>query len=403
MGISRKQARATLVATLFVVSLGFGIVIPIMPHLARQLGATPLQIGLITTSYAAVQFLVAPFWGRLSDRHGRRPILLVGLVGLVLSFGMMALARNYSSLLAGRILGGLLSAATIPTAQAMAADLSPPQERARAMGTVGASMGVGFIFGPVIGGSVAHLGVSMPFWTGAAVGFITLVLAYWVLQEPEREPVPARERGNRLDDLKRSLRSRSALFFGIMCVVVLGQSSILSMLALYLADRFDGTSVHAGLAFALQGISSVLIQAVGIAAIVGRLGEARTILLGLSVGLAGFTLLVLAPSLPVALVATPLAMSAFAFCRPCVGSLITRTGDFPHGTALGLLASFESLGRAVGPIWAGAIYPLSPRAPYISSAVLYLAVILLVAPRLRRWSAATGVAGADENTVRAGN
>src|SRR5690606_11416909 len=175
----------TLFATLWVVSVAFGIVLPILPHLARELGASPMQIGFLGASYAAIQFVVSPTWGRLSDRHGRKPILLCGLLGLALSFFVMALATSYAWLLAGRVLGGLLGAATIPTAQALAAGLSSPHERARAMGSVGAAISLGFIFGPTIGGALIPLGASAPLWGGLAVSLVTFFVALFIVREPE--------------------------------------------------------------------------------------------------------------------------------------------------------------------------------------------------------------------------
>lgn len=377
--------RAILFATLFVVSVGFGIVLPILPHLARELGATPLQIGLLTASYATVQFLVAPSWGRLSDRHGRKPILIIGLIGLTASFFIMSLATNYTWLLIGRVLGGFLAAATIPTAQALAADLSRPHERAGAMGAVGAAISLGFIFGPTIGGALIPIGMAAPFWAGAIVTAITVAFAFFVLKEPDRDKERASSlslpRG-RLALITSALRGHTGHLCIIVAAITFGQSTVMTLLTLYLIDRFGATAAHAGLAFGLQSTVSLVLQVVAVSRLVHRLGEGRTVLLSLVVGCVGFVSLTAAPSLTWAIGSLAFTTFAMSLGRPAAGSALSKSAGGQQGLIMGILASFESAGRAFGPLFAGFAYGKAPQLPFVSVVALYLIVLAFTARRL---------------------
>lgn len=394
--------RSILFATLFVVSVGFGIVLPILPHLARELGATSLQIGLLTASYATIQFLVAPSWGRLSDRHGRKPILIIGLIGLTGSYFIMSLATNYTWLLTGRILGGFLAAATIPTAQAFAADLSRPHERAGAMGAVGAAISLGFIFGPTIGGALIPLGVSAPFWAGAIVTGITVAFALFQLTEPERErertPSVSRS-GGRLALITGAVRGNTGHLCIIVTAITFGQSTIMTLLTLYLIDRFGASASHAGLAFGLQSTVSLLLQVFAVARLAYLLGEGRTVLLSLVVGGIGFTSLTLAPNLAWAIGSLAFTTFAMSLGRPAAGAALSKAAGEQQGLVMGILASFESAGRALGPLFAGFAYGKSPQLPFVSVVALYAIVLAFTVRRL--WQAMPVTSDAPSESVEA--
>ncbi|MGZ4030930.1 MAG: MFS transporter, partial [Tumebacillaceae bacterium] len=150
--MENKKALPILMAVMFLVMLGFGIIIPVLPFFAQQIGASPGQLGLLMAVYSLTQFLFAPLWGGLSDRIGRKPVMLIGIFGLALSFFLFAVATQLWMLFAVRILAGLLSSANMPTVMAYVADITTPEQRGRGMGMIGMSIGLGFIFGPAIGG-----------------------------------------------------------------------------------------------------------------------------------------------------------------------------------------------------------------------------------------------------------
>src|SRR6188472_28446 len=164
--------------TVFIDLLGFGIIIPLLPFYAESFGASALTIGLLGTSFSLMQFLFSPIWGRWSDRVGRKPIILVGLMGSCLSYLTLALAPSLTLLFAARIIGGI-AGANIPTAQAYIADITTPDNRAKGMGLVGAAFGLGFIFGPALGGVLSHFGAAAPMWCASALCAANLLAAFF--------------------------------------------------------------------------------------------------------------------------------------------------------------------------------------------------------------------------------
>jgi len=199
-GIGRRGLLVLFLA-IFIVMMGFGIVLPVLQFYARGVGATPLEIGLLATSYAAMQFIFAPLWGAASDRVGRKPVFSVGLLGYAVSFVLFGLAHHVWQLFFARVLGGVLSAATLPTAMAYIGDTTSEERRGGGMGMMGAAMGLGFTIGPGIGGVLGRLNLSLPFFVGAALALVTLALSWGALPEPVRHDSSAERpsRAGRLD------------------------------------------------------------------------------------------------------------------------------------------------------------------------------------------------------------
>ncbi|NLN27469.1 MAG: MFS transporter [Firmicutes bacterium] len=372
----------TLFLVLFTVSVGFGLIIPILPLLARDFGATAFMLGTMTSGYAVVQFLFAPLWGQLSDRVGRKPVLMIGITGMAAAFFFMGLAKSFWALFAARVLGGFLSSATLPAAQAMAAELSGHENRAKAMGLMGAAFGTGFIFGPLIGGLLTPLGPSAPFFAGAAMGALNLLLAARVLQESrgrsfQAEPLagdPAAGRavrGPALRNLGRALAGAGRPCYILALVIMFAQSSLMTALALLLADRFGAGSSTLGVIFAVNGAIGGGIQGAAIGPLTDRWGEVGTILRGLAVGVAGYVGIVLAPSLLLCVPAIALTAVSMSLTRPSATSLLSKRTELPQGITMGLQSSFDSLGRVIGPLWAGFAYDWEQSLPFITAAVAF--------------------------------
>ena len=186
--------------TVFIDLLGFGIIIPLLPFYAESFGASAFEIGLLGTSFSLMQFLFSPVWGRLSDRIGRRPIILIGLAGSCASYLVLAVAGSLPLIFLARIVGGV-AGANIPTAQAYIADVTTPENRARGMGMVGAAFGLGFIFGPALGGVLSHIGPSAPMWSAAALCGANLIAAFFLLPE-SRHASPTRGTLGRMEASK---------------------------------------------------------------------------------------------------------------------------------------------------------------------------------------------------------
>lgn len=385
----RSRRNAPLIAlflVLFVVSVGFGLVIPILPLLAREYGASAFMLGMMTASYSVVQFLFAPVWGQISDRIGRKKVLMTGITGLALSFVCMGFAPNYWSLFAARVLGGFLSSATLPAAQAMAAELSGFENRAKAMGLMGAAFGTGFIFGPLLGGVLTPFGFAVPFFTGGVMSLCTVFLSARVLKEPPRSKSTADPSDAHVDDegtaaraglgstfanMRRALAGSGRPYYLLAFIIMFAQSSQMTSLAYLLTDRFGAASSMIGVVFALNGAVGAALQGAAIGPITNRLGEMTTLLAGLALGAVAYFGIVLSPLMALAVAAIVLTAVSMALTRPPATSLLSKVTELPQGITMGLQGSFDSLGRVVGPLWAGFAYDLNWSLPFICAGLAF--------------------------------
>src|SRR4051812_42520641 len=171
---------------MFLVMAGFGIIIPVLPFYAEDIGASPTQLGFLMAIYSLTQLLFAPMWGRVSDRIGRKPVIMIGILGLAISFFLTGISTELWMLFVARILGGILSSANMPTAMAYVADITTPENRSKGMGIIGAATGLGFVFGPAIGGIFSKISLNMPFYLASGSSFITLVLVFILLKESKQ-------------------------------------------------------------------------------------------------------------------------------------------------------------------------------------------------------------------------
>lgn len=365
---------------LFVVSVGFGLVIPLLPLIAREYDASALMIGMMTAGYSIVQFIFSPMWGQISDRIGRKPVLMVGIAGVSISFLFMGFAESFLGLFVGRVLGGFLGSATLPAAQAMAAELSGSKNRASAMGLMGAAFGTGFIVGPLFGGILAPYGFSVPFFASAGLGLATVAMAYAVLREVDPEKLEeARAKSVRRSvfrGMATALSGPAAPFYLLPFVIMLAQSSLMTALALFLTDRFHVEASLIGMVFAFNGACGALIQGIAIGPITSRLGEYKTIFIGLSIGITGFLLLISVPTFALVVPSVALTAVSMSLTRPSSTSLLSQVTTLPQGITMGLQSSFDALGRVVGPLWAGFAYDRMGTLPFLSAAAVYAAFIL---------------------------
>ncbi len=360
---------------IFVVMLGFGIVLPVLQFYAREAGATPFEIGLLATSYAVMQFLFAPLWGSLSDRVGRKPIFSVGLLGYAVSFVIFGLSHQVWELFLARILGGILSAATLPTAMAYIADVTSEERRGGSMGMMGAAMGLGFTLGPGIGGILGHHSLSLPFFAGAALALATLALGWGALPEPARRDVAA-ARMPRGEAIRRALGGPLAFFYLVTLVGAFALSGLEATYALFAQDRLHLTSTGGAGAIGVVFVVVGLVQAAILGGLVGRLinrwGEDRLVQGGLLLAAAGYLLITMTHHVATLAIYAAVAGAGHSLMRPSVASLISRRTAAGQGLSIGIMDSFDSLGRVLGPAWAGWIYPAGIALPYLTAAVVLL-------------------------------
>jgi multidrug resistance protein len=367
--------------TVFIDLLGFGIIIPLLPFYAESYGASAFTVGLLGTSYSLMQFLFSPVWGRLSDRIGRRPIILIGLAGSCASYLVLAVAESLALIFLARIVGGI-AGANIPTAQAYIADVTTPENRARGMGLVGAAFGLGFIFGPALGGILSHLGPAAPMWSASALCGANLVAAFFLLPE-SRHAGPERTTLGRLEAFRRATRDRRLiLLLALYFIVTAAFSGFEATFALFSERRFGFTVATIGYLFAFIGGTLALVQGMLVGRVVNRIGEARLIPIAISIIGIGIGLVPFAWSVPTLLGAVGTLAVGMGFNGPALSSMVSRlTHADDQGGMLGLASSLASLGRVVGPAWGGFLFDsLGMTTPYLSAAaIMFAAVAIAVA------------------------
>jgi len=356
--------------TIFVNLIGFGIIIPLLPFYAETFGASPVAIGLLFAVFSLCQLVAAPALGDLSDRYGRRPILIFSLAGTVVSFVMLAVAHSLTMLFLARIVDGL-SGGNISTARAYVADITEPKDRAHAYGLIGAAFGLGFILGPAISGALASISYAAPVWAAAAITLAAAVVAWaWLPETVHRAHAGTGMPFRYLPGLlqRPGLRRMLAIDFVYWFAFAVFQTTF----ALFAARRFGFDVSQTGYFFAAFGLLGAAVQGGLIRPVVRRLGDRRTFQLGLvcaAVGLVAATLTHAVATLAVALI--PLALG-IGFGHPTMASLVSRAarGD-EQGRVQGTASALESLGRAVGPVWGNAsLQHLGESTPYLSAAAL---------------------------------
>src|SRR5512143_1183415 len=283
--------------TIFIDLVGFGIVIPVLPLYAERYGASEATVGILLAVYSAMQFLFAPILGRLSDRYGRRPVLLVSLLGTVAGYLVFAFARSLGALFLSRLLDGA-TGGNIATAQAVIADTTTREERAKGMGMVGMAFGLGFIFGPAIGGFTVKLGEAGPGIAAASLSFVAFLWTAFRL--PETRPPNAPERALRILPVRSIAQALARPVAGLILVLALvcttAFSSFESTFAQFLHERLGSGPSTVAWVFVVIGVTNALVQGVFVRRLVPRFGEARLVAAGaLTIG-AGFAALLYAGS-----------------------------------------------------------------------------------------------------------
>jgi len=350
--------------------LGFGIVVPILPYFAQELGASSLQMGLTITVWAGAQFFFSPLWGSLSDRIGRRPILLMGLTGYSITFGLMAAAPNIWVVMLARFLGGILSAATIPTAQAYAADISEGEDRAARIAGMGAAMNLGFMTGPALGGLLATLGLGYrgTFLAAAVLGLFNLLLAALILPEPPHRRVSPAQKGiSGLQAVGVALASAEALLFVLAFAASFGGSQLFSMLGFFLQEQLETGPGVLSAALTLQAVSSFLFQAVLVGPVSRWLQPEKVVSAALVAAGLGFGLLAAAHSILQVMAAVVIVAAGLAFVRPLITAILSDRTKLDQVMAMGIQVAFDALGRTLGPAWAGAVFLWRNWAPFASA------------------------------------
>jgi len=394
---ARKAALVFIFITVLIDVLAFGLIIPVLPHLIQDFagGSTThaaYWVGVFGTAFAAIQFVTAPVQGALSDRYGRRPVILLSCLGLGLDFMLMAVANSLPLLFIGRIISGITSA-SFTTANAYVADVTEPAQRARNFGLLGAAFGVGFILGPLLGGWLGSIDLRLPFWFAAGLALLNFAYGWLVLPES----LPAEKRAPRFDWSHANplgsmvLLKRYPQVMGLAAVVFIANLAHYvypSIFVLFADYQYGWGPREVSWVLAAVGVFSVLVNVLLVGKMVAWLGERRALLLGLGCGVVGFAIYGFAEVGWVFLVGLPVS-AIWALAAPATQALITQqVGADVQGRIQGALMSLVSLAGIIGPaVFAGAFgLFISGRAPvHAPGAPFLIAAAMLAAAALIAW------------------
>ena len=368
--------------TILVNLIGFGIIIPLLPFYATEFGASPFVIGLLFASFSASQLIASPLLGEWSDRWGRRPVLILSLIGTVISFVMLALADSLAMLFAARIVDGL-SGGNITTARAYIADSTTEEKRAEAYGFLGVAFGLGFIIGPALGGAFSHISITAPIWVAAGVTVVATVLAWlWLPETVHRVHAVSVSPWAALRGLagRRDIRVLLSVDFIYWMAFAVYQTTF----ALFGAYRFGFDAAKTGYVLSAFGLLGVLVQGGMVGPVVRRLGERRTLTIGLLLTAIGWGGSAATYSLPVFIALLVPGAIGIGLCNATLSALISHAAPpGEQGRVQGAAGALESLGRAGGPVWGNATLQAFGEGSAYGAAALFLVGAAIIIGRYR--------------------
>jgi len=382
--------------TIFIDLVGFGIVIPVLPLYAERYGASEATVGILLATYSAMQFVFAPILGKLSDRVGRRPVLLVSLIGtsigfllmgfapsMPVGFALMGMAPTLVWLFVARVIDGI-SGGNISTAQAYIADVTPPEERSKGMGLIGAAFGLGFIFGPAIGGALSHISPEAPFFFAAAMAAANATALYFLLPESlSAEHRSQARRGGILEVLEQSGSWQLGAVIATYFFSTVAFAMMTATFALFAAHRFKFNEAKTGYLFAYVGVIGAVIQGGLLGRLVKMFGDKPLAVTGTAI----FAASVFCFPLSQTVAALAIASTGFAIgnslMTPTLNALASKSVSAAwQGRVLGALASVASLARIIGPVLGGWLLSRDSdasahygRTPYWTSAAIMLVAL----------------------------
>jgi MFS transporter, DHA1 family, tetracycline resistance protein len=364
--------------------IGFGLVIPLLPFYAERFTASPQEVTMLLAVFSAMQTLTSPIWGRLSDRVGRRPVLMVSMGAAALAYLWLGFADALWMLFAARALAGAC-AGNIAAAQAYIADVTPPEKRARGMGIIGAAFGFGFIIGPALGGvlagnNLATADLRTPGLVACGLSVIALLGVVLVLKESLPAGLPPRPRKSRMTALREAIgRKTLGRLLLIFFLAILAFGGMEATFALWAMAQFGWGPAQIGYVFTYVGVLSAVMQGGLIGRLTGRFGEEKLLIAGLALIALGLLAIPAAHDLPLLLVAVSCLALGMGAMQPSLNSLISRrAGAEEQGEVMGVAQSVASLSRVLGPLLAGALFAgLGRDSPFLSGMVLVVAATVV--------------------------
>lgn len=378
MNFSKKLAMFILIFDMFLTFSGVGLVIPIMPAYLKTFGAAGQALGFIIALMAFAQFIFSPVAGNLSDRHGRKNLIVFGLIVNGLSQIAMGLSTELWMLYASRFFTGVGSAFIVPPVMAYAADISTKAERGKVMGWIGAAISLGFMIGPGIGGFLSNVSIHFPFYFAGGVTLIAGFLSFLVL--PTIKPViegVATKADNLIKQMARSFKTSYFVLLIVVFVFSFGIANYQSTLTMYLTYQFDYTPSDIAIIMTVGGFVGVIIQGFAINKLITRFGEMKIIMISLIVAAFSLYGLLFVSTYSFILLVATLFATATTLIRPAVNTIISKTAGKEQGYAAGMNNAYMSLGNMIGPALAGTLFDVHMDIPFTFGAMILLSCFVL--------------------------
>lgn len=350
----------------FLICLGMSLIFPVMPFIKTEYHFSAFDMGLMSALFALVQFLASPVVGRISDKIGRKPLLVWGLVAFAGGEFLFALANHLWAFNVSRMIDGLSAAMYVPTSMALAADITTPRQRAKVIGWLSAAFSGGLILGPGLGGILANFGYKVPFWVAGVLGVISTLVTIIGLPKDEAQPqAPESEQSRGWGKYRHLLTGKLVSLFAMILVAAFGLAGFESIYSLYVNEvhKFDLNAIATVLT--LNGIISLILQVFFFEKLVAWIGELKLVRYSYFLGALGTLVVIYDHSHWQIIVATLVVFEAFDLLRPAITTLLTKTSDRDQGLLNGVNMSLTSIGNIIGPVISGATLDMSNQLPYL--------------------------------------
>ncbi len=376
----KNKNMVILIISLIVVMMGYGIAMPVLPFYLENMGGRGIHFGLLIACYGVMQLIFAPVWGSLSDKVGRKPLLLLGMVGLSTAMALFAVSTQLWMLYAAQLVSGVMSSAALPSAQAYAADITSKEDRGGAMGKIGGAIGIGVVLGPGIGGLLASMSLNTPFFVASAFCLLTFLIILVGLPESLSSDKRVAKPEIKFMQFKGMWQMLfTPIGFGLVAVfiAIFGQTIFSSVFGLYAIARFNYGPEQVGTFLMIMALMYALAQGLAVGPLTKKLGEERVITLAFIGCSIGFALILLSATY----VTLMLSMSFFillnSLLKPSALAFISRHAEGSQGQAMGIAESYMSLGRIAGPLWAGTIFDFNILFPFASGVLVFLVTYIV--------------------------
>jgi DHA1 family multidrug resistance protein-like MFS transporter len=356
-----------------VISLGYSLIMPVMPFYMENLGAGGVELGWLTAVYALAQTVCAPFWGALSDRIGRKPVIGIGMIGYAVSMFMFGISFSFWMLFAARCLSGMLSSATAAASLAYVGDSSETDKRSANMGQLGAAMSVGVVIGPLIGGVLAGYSLALPFFVGSGAAMLAFVLIVTLLPESLEHSVPSDKKGSlNIAYIKSTLLGPAGIILTLMFIASFCQTGLQGIMGLYVVDKFSLSTSQVGTLWMVMAGVLIVVQGFLTGPLEKRLGD-KVLLL---VGLLGKALVTLTVILVAGFAGMLIVMGLFAVTSavtaPTLNASLSKVASQQKGALMGLASMTGNLSKVIAPLLAGYLYESNIDSPFVVMAAVAL-------------------------------